>query len=358
MLALANTFELICVFTFLGGLTIGGSYVVLPMYIAEVSSAHIRGYLGIIQTITAKVGLLLMYAVGPFISVRLMAWLCTIPVSLFIAVYYWLPESPYQLLAANQHEVAEVNLQKLRCNLDVKEELAQMELSVKESQKNRGTLRELFLHPRNRRSIIIVLGLSALLELSGSQIVVMYAQTIFETLKTPLDSSITSIIFGVVQLIGAVIACFLVDSMGRRPLMMISIVGSAACTMVIGIYYILERYQDVSDLGWLPVTAIMLFMVTYTIGILALMTVITFELFPKHLKSVAGCTMTVNSAWIGLVLVPLYQYGLDDWGSDYVFVAFSLATLLFVPFVWFLVPETRRQTLDSILERERLNGTS
>lgn len=355
MLALAETFELMCVFTFLGGVTIGGSYVVLPMYIAEISSAHIRGYLGIIQTVTAKVGLLLMYAIGPFISIRLMAWLCTIPVSFFLAVYLWLPESPYHLLATDQHAAAQGSLQQLRCNLDVKEELAQMEASVKESQANRGTFRELFFNPRNRRSIIIVLGISALLELSGSQIVLQYAQTIFDTLDTDLDSSISSIIFGVAQLAAAVLACFLVDTMGRRPLMLISIIGSGLCTLVIGIYYILERHIDITGLGWMPVTAIMLFMVTYTIGILALMSVITSELFPKHLKSVAGATMTVTSAGVGLVLVQAYQYGVDNWGSDYVFIAFSVLTFLFVPFVVFLVPETKRQSLDSILEEQKLN---
>lgn len=354
IVALAESFELLCVFCFLSGLTIGGSYVVLPMYIADISSAHIRGYLGTVQTVMAKVGLLFMYAVGPFISIRLMAWICTIPVIIFIAIYYWLPESPYYLLASDQPAKAEVCLQKLRCNLDVNEELTQMKVSVIKSKANRGTYRELFFNPRNRRSMIVVLGISVLFELSGSQIVLQYAQTIFDTLQTDLDSRISSIIFGIAQLVAAIVSCFLVDTMGRRPLLLVSIVGSGICTLVIGVYYVLERHMDVSGLGWLPVSAIMIFMLTYTVGILALLTVITSELFPNNLKSIAGSTMVVSTALVGLVLLSVYQYAVDVWGSDYVFIAFSLCTFAFIPFVLFIVPETKRKSLDSILQEETL----
>lgn len=221
MLAFAETFELICVFTFLAGFSISCSYVTLPMYTAEIASPHIRGSLGIIQTVCGKSAILFTFAVGPFISFRLMAWLGTVPIFCFVLIYYWLPESPYHLIAINNKLAAEVSLQKLRCNLDVKEELSQMEISVKKSQENQGTFRELFFNPRNRQKIIVILGLSALLELSGSQIIQVYAQTIFSTLNSGLDPKYSSIIFGVVQFAAAILAFFLVDTIGRRPLLLI-----------------------------------------------------------------------------------------------------------------------------------------
>lgn len=352
IIALAESFPLLIVFAFLVASALSISEAVLPSYIAEISSAHIRGYLGVLFTVMGKMGLLLMYAVGPFVSIRQSAWLCTIPVSLFIAIYFLLPESPYFLIAKNQIETAEINLQRLRCSHDVKEELAQMELSVKESEGHQGTIRELFLHPRNRRNFIVVVGLSGVVELSGSQIVLQYAQTIFATLDTGLDTKYASIIFGIVQLFAAILTCFFVDTVGRRPLLLISIVGSGLCTLVIAIYFILERHMDVTGIGWIPLTAIMVFMVTYSVGMVPLMYVLTSELFPKHLRGVAGATLVINGNWIGLVLIHAYQYGLDVWGSDYVFMAFSLVTFAFVPFVWFLVPETTRKTLENILKDE------
>lgn len=349
MLALAETFELICVFTFLAGSAMSFSYVVLPMYIAEISSAHIRGYLGILHTVMCKIGLLVMYGIGPFVDVRLMAWMCTAPVCLFIVLYYWLPESPYHLIAVDQLSAARVALQKLRRTTDVSRELEQMQCSVKESLANKGTFRELFANRRNLQSIIIVLGLSALIEMSGSQIMLQYAQTIFALLNIPFDASYLSIIFGFVQLGAAIVAACLVDTIGRRPLLLISIVGSGSCTLAIGVYFILERYIDVTGWGWLPMAAILVFMVTYTIGMLSMFTVILSEIFPKHLKAVAGAVANMNSSWIGFALVFAYQYGIDEWGSDYVFLTFSLLTFGFVPFVVFLVPETKGQPLDVIL---------
>lgn len=205
--------------------------VVLPMYIAELSSAHIRGYLVALHSVTNKTGLLIIFGIGPFLSVQSMAWVIVVPVSFFIALYWWLPESPYHLIALSKNEDAHRTLQRLRCSAEVREEFAQMEESVKESQANRGTFHELFFNPRNRRSIIVVLGLSGLIELSGSQIVLQYAQSIFATLDTDLEPKYASIIFGVAQLSGPIAACFLTDTMGRRPLLLTSIVASAVCTI-------------------------------------------------------------------------------------------------------------------------------
>lgn len=352
-LALAESFELICVYAFMSGTSISFFYVVLPMYIAEFSSDNIRGYLGIVLTVTGKTSSLLMYGVGPFVSVRLMAWLCTIPVCIFLIVYFWLPDSPYNLLAWKKRDESEINLQKLRCKLDVEEELERMEASVIKSQANDGIFRELFLDTRNRRNIIIVLGLSSLVELCGSHIVMKYAQTIFATLNTNLDSRFASVIFDFVQLFAAISACFLVDTIGRRPLMLCSIVGAGLCTMAIGVYFVLERHMDVTELGWLPVTAMFAFMVSYTLGILPLLTVITAKLFPEHLKGVAAVTKSVNMAWIRLGLVYLYQYVVVELGSDYVFIAFSLVTFAFIPLIAILVPGTKRKTLKTILDKNK-----
>lgn len=350
MLALTEIFELICVFTLLAGSACAISSVVLPMYVAEISSDHIRGYLGIIHTVTAKTGALLMFGIGPFVSVRSMAWLCTIPILIFLAIFYWLPESPYQSLSVNDRVAAEISLQRLRCTNDVKEELDKMEANVSKSKANQGTFRELFCNARNRRSITVVLGFSALGELYGSHIVLQYAQTIFATLDTSLEPKYASIIFGVVQLSAAISSCFLVDTIGRRPLLFVSVVGSGTCTMAIGVYFVLERNMiEIPGFKWLAVTALLAFMFSYTIGIMPLLNVMTAELFPKHLKGVAGATKYINGSCIGLVLVQAYQYGVDEWGSDYVFIGFSLVTCAFIPFVMFVVPETKRKSLDTIL---------
>lgn len=138
--------------------------------------------------------------------------------------------------------------------------------------------------------------------------------------------------------------------MGRRPLLLLSIIASGLCTMVIAVYYFLKIRCDLNGFGWIPLSAIMLFMITYSIGILPLMFVITSELFPKHLRGVAGATLVINCNVFSLMMIYAYQYGMKVWGIDYVFMAFSLLTFAFVPFVLALVSETKRKTLENILK--------
>lgn len=349
MLALAETIELICVFAVFAGLSQSVSNVILPMYIAEIASPRIRGYLVVLHTVASKAGLLFMYLIAPFVSFRQMAWISVIPVALFIIIHFCLPESPYHLIAINQKELAEISLQRLRCRSDVQVELAHMEAIVVQSQTNKGKFKELFFNPRNRSNLLVILGLSALNQLSGSQFVSQYSLSIFATLDSSIEPKYASIIFGFIQLAAAITTCFLVDTLGRRPLLFISVVGSGSCTLLIGIYYVLERSFDVAADGWLPFFAIVVFMMTHTIGILSMLYVVTSELFPMNIKGVAGALKTINENWISVVLALLCQYAADNWGNDYVFVGFSVVTFVFIPFVLLKVSETKQKSLDSIL---------
>lgn len=349
LLAVAQSVYLVCLFTLLAGMALACSYVVLPVYITEIASDHIRGYLGILHTVMCKLGLLYIYAVGPFVSVRLMAWLGLVPVGLFLVSFVWLPESPYHLVASGRREAAEQSLRRLRRSGKVDEELDAMTVAVQRDKQ--GTLRELLMNRGNRRSLITVMGLAALLELCGSQLMLHYAQTIFERLDSGISSGLASVVFGLVQLGASVLACFLVDTMGRRPLLLVSVVGTALANAVIGVYFVLERWEvDVRGVAWLPLVAIMAIMITYTIGILALLTVITSELFPKHLRGVAGSVKFIVSSLVGLLMVLLYEVVQRELGSDYLFFGFAAVTLAYVPFVWLMVPETKRRALTAICD--------
>lgn len=351
LLAVAESVYLVCVFTLLAGMVLGCSYVVLPVYIAEIASDHIRGYLGILHTVMGKFGLLFTYSIGPFVSVRLMAWLGLVPVLLFFVSFVWLPESPYHLLSSGRRSEAVQTVRQLRCTEHgVSEEIAAMELTMARSQPQ-GTFAEMLRNRGYRRSVLTVIALSALLELCGSQLMLHYAQTIFERLDSGLEASLASVVFGLVQLGAAVLACFLVDTMGRRPLMMISVVGTGLANAVVSVYFVLERNEvDVRSISWLPMVAIMAVMVTYTIGILGLLSVITSELFPKHLRGIACSVKFVTSSLVGLLMVLVYEVVEQQLGSDYLFGGFAVMTLAYVPLVWYRVPETKRQALGVIVD--------
>lgn len=348
LLAVAQSVTLIYLFAFLAGISLTCSDIVLPVYITEIASDHIRGYLGILHTLVSRFGLLYVYAAGPFLPVRLMAWLGLLPIVLFAVTFVWMPESPYHLLAADCREEAARSVQRLRCTDDVHDELAAMEYAIRQAAEKRGTFVELLGNRGHRRSLVVVFGIAALTELCGGQLLLIYAQTIFEHLGDgKLDTDLVSSVFGVVQLLAAVLVCCLVDTIGRRRLFMLSIVGSVLANAMVGVFFALQRSTDLHDLVWLPLVAIMTNTVMYT-GIVSPMTVIMAEMFPKHLRGYVASAVFTFLAIIGLASVLVYEQVLVL-GYEYVFFGFAVMTAAFLPFVWYLVPETKRRSLNEIM---------
>lgn len=351
LIGVAESVAVIYVSRVLSGLAYGLSYSVLPMYLGEIASDRIRGSISTLLTVMAKSGILYAYAIAPYTSVRLMAWLAIIPAAVFIGTFIFLPESPYYLLGKNEHENAKKSLSRLRQRNDVDEELEKMFVAVKKSQENKGTFQELFFNKGNRMSLIIIMGLSAAQQLCGSQAVIAYSETIFDKVGSTLGSSESTIILGVVQLVSSAVASSIVDIVGRRPLLLVSVIGAAICNTIVGLYFFLERMDiDVTGIAWLPMLAIMVFIVTYTIGMATVTFAILAEIFPKNLKSVAGPVFTITGGVFSFIVAKLFQIVSDDLGSDYTFWGFALFTYLFIPFIWFLIPETKGKPLDVILE--------
>lgn len=333
-------------------MTYGLSYTVIPMYIGEIASDKYRGAMTILLTIMMKTGVLLAYVVGPYVSIRTMAWLSMIPPAMFLITIKWIPETPYYQLGRNRDEESFATLSKLRGHEYVNAELQMMSNAVRKSEDNNGTFKELFYTRGSRKALIILMGLTSIQILCGSQAIIAYVETIFSKVGTQLDASEVSIIFGSVQLASAAFAASIVDSIGRRPLLMTSVTGTAVCNATVGIFFLLEKLQiDVSSITWLPVLAMMSFIFFYVIGLSTVLFAVLGEIFPKNLKSVAGAVYTINSSILSFTVSKLFQVVSDGWGSDVTFLGFAFFGFLFVPFVWFIVPETKGKPLDSILEK-------
>lgn len=351
LIGVAQSVDVIYVSRVLSGLAYGIGYSVLPMYLGEIASDRIRGSISTLMYVMAKFGIMYAYAVGPYVSVRLMAWLAMIPATIFVATFIWLPESPYYLLGKNEKENARKSLTRLRQHTDVDDELDKMAVAVKKSQENKGTFNELFFNKGNRMSLIIIIGLAIAQQMCGSPVTMSYSQTIFELVGSTLGASESTIILGVVQLVSAAVASSIVDIVGRRPLLLLSVILSALCNTTIGLYFFLVRIEvNVSGIAWLPMLAILVANMAYTIGIATVCFAILGEIFPKNLKSVAGPTYSITQGTFSFIVAKLFQIVSDDLGSDYTFWGFALFTYLFIPFVYFLIPETKGKSLDAILE--------
>lgn len=350
LIAFADSVAMLYVSRVFSGFTYGMSYSITPMYLGEIASDAIRGSITTLLTVMAKTGILYAFAIGPYVSIYTMAWIGVAPALIFLASFIWFPESPYFLLGKRRNEEALKSLQRLRGHNAVEPELKRMEMAVRKSEENKGSWREL-LQPGVRRSLLIAIGLGGIQQLCGSQAVISYAQQVFEKVGSDLGASESAIILAVVQLVSAVVSTYLVDKINRRPMLLFSVTGAAISNTVVGLYFFLIRMEvDVSSFDWLAIVAIMTFIVSYTLGLATVTFAVLGEIFPKNLRAIAGAVFTINASVNGFIVGKLFQIVSDDLGSDVTFWGFAVFTYLFIPFIWFLIPETRGKALDVILE--------
>ncbi|KAG4073675.1 hypothetical protein HA402_000899 [Bradysia odoriphaga] len=353
LIGVSQSVTVIYIARVLCGFTHGLSYSVLPMYLAEIASDKVRGSITIMLTVMAKFGILCSYAIGSYTDYRTMAWIGMAPPIVFVLFFIWLPESPYFLIGKNRDKDALTSLEKLRGHKDVQSEYEMMHSAVRKSEENKGTFREIISRD-NVHAIVIILGLAAVQQLCGSQAVISYAQIIFDEVGSDLGGAESTIVLAVVQLAAAALSSVTVDRFGRKPLLMFSVLSPAICNTIVGVYFFLRANDtDVSGLAWLPMTAIMIFIVAYSLGLASVVFVVLGEVFPKNLRATAGAVFTIFASAIGFGVAKMFQIVSDDIGIYATFWIFAGFSYLFVPFIWFVLPETKGKSLDTILEELR-----
>lgn len=101
-------------------------------------------------------------------------------------------------------------------------------------------------------------------------------------------------------------------------------------------------------------TAIMIFIVAYTLGLATVTFVVLGEVFPKNLRAAAGAVFTIFASVCGFGVAKMFQIVTDNVGAHATFWIFAGFSYLFIPFIWFIIPETKNKSLDTILEELRI----
>ncbi|XP_048508493.1 facilitated trehalose transporter Tret1-like [Athalia rosae] len=336
---------------FVGGIGSGTSNVATALYIGEIADDKIRGGLGAIIGQMSNLGILLAYCVGPWVSrVALGGVGILIPV-VFLLTFFWMPESPYYLLMNDRVEQATKSLQWLRGTKNVKSEVEKIKAGIEYDLQNAAHIKDLILVPGNRMALIIINGVVLTQQLSGITAILTYSGTIFEAAGSSLDSSISIVIVGVVQVLSGIVCIFTVDLAGRKLLLLISTAGSAFFAMGVALYFQLKSSGvDVSSIYWLPLASMIGFIIIYTMGLGIIPGVVLSELFPYNLKAAAGMTVVTIGGLGGLAVTKLYQVVADAFGIQTAFWGFAGITACFFVFILFFVPETKRKSLQEIQE--------
>ncbi|KAK6915519.1 Major facilitator, sugar transporter-like, partial [Dillenia turbinata] len=322
------------------------SYVV-PVYISEISPEKLRGGLTLFNQFLMCCGISTFYFIGNFISWRVLALSGACPAILQLLGLFLIPESPRWLAKVGDYEGCELVLQHLRGkSTDISQEAA----DIRDYMENlKLQPEEKFLHVFQRKyanALIVGVGLMGLQQMSGGQGVTAYASSIFSAAGFSTEFGTT--VLAILQVLTIGLGVFLMDRLGRRPLLLISAAGMCFGSLVVGMSFLFQ------DLDWwsdatptLVFFGILIYFGTYAIGVLGIPWVIMSEIFPINIKASAGSLVNLV-CWIGSWIVTYTFNFMMEWSTGGMFFVFAGTCGVIVVFVTYLVPETMSRTLEEI----------
>lgn len=186
-------------------------------------------------------------------------------------------------------------------------------------------------------------------QLSGINGVIFFAKDIFEGAGAGDRASLYTIIVGVVQTIATVVASILVDRAGRRILLLISSIGMGVTLAVFGYYFKLkENNTDVSNISWLPLVCLVVFIIVFSLGLGPLPWMMSGEILAPEIKSF-GSGAAVSTNWICVSIVTFFfKPLLDAIGSSSTFWMFAVVCFIAAAFVLLVIPETKGKSIQEI----------
>ncbi|XP_034705838.1 sugar transporter ERD6-like 8 isoform X3 [Vitis riparia] len=238
-------------------------------------------------------------------------------------------------------------LQKLRgVEADISEEEAEIQEYMVTHQLLPKVGIMVLLDEQNVRSVIVGVGLMVFQQFGGYNGIVFYADQIFVSAGVP--PNLGGILYSSLQVIVTAFGASLIDRLGRRPLLMVSAFGLLLGCLLTGISFFLKAHQLAPNLvPILAVTGIMVHIGFYSVGLGPIPWLIMSEIFPLHVKAIAGSLVTLVN-WFGAWAVSYTFNFLMTWSSHGTFFGYAFVCAAAIVFIIMVVPETKGQTLEEI----------
>jgi SP family arabinose:H+ symporter-like MFS transporter len=262
-----------------------------------------------------------------------------IPASLFFIALFFVPESPRWLTKQGKEDEALSILEKVNGIERAKEVLAEVKETLLEET---GSLKEL-LAPGFRTALIVGVVLAMFSQITGINAIIYYAPEIFKSVGFGTDSALfQTVIIGTTNTIFTFIAIWLIDKVGRRPLLLWGVSGMTVCLFGVGMLF----YFEASSGPWLLIF-ILGFVGSFSASLGPIPWVLISEIFPTKIRGVAMSIATFT-LWIGVILITQLTPILMDWNSAFTFWIFMINAIILVVFTYKMIPETKGKTLEEI----------
>ncbi|MGO4209284.1 sugar porter family MFS transporter [Terriglobus sp. 2YAB30_2] len=360
----AYTFTSFIVWRITGGIAIGLSSNVSPLYIAEVSPSSLRGRLVSLNQFAIVVGILLAQLINWLLAKpipehasmdmlfsswnvqygwRWMFIALVIPSAIFAFASLWLPESPRWLAARGRQDDARHTLQRVGGKAYAQAELANIDRTLHLEQKVATSLWQELAVPAVRRILLVGIALAVLQQWTGINVLFNYAAEVYRNAGYGAnDIFLNIVITGTINLIFTIAAVFLIDRIGRRKLMIFGCAGIAVSHILCAIAYR-------AGMGGIAVLVLTLSAIgCYALTLAPVTWVLISEIFPQRVRA-QGVSIAVSALWIASFALT-YSFPILNrrLGTAWVFAGYGAICILGGILVATSVTETKGRSLEEI----------
>lgn len=338
------------VFRFIGGLGIGASSVLGPVYIAELAPAKWRGrlvaafqlnvVLGIVVAYTSNYAIRLMQ-LGPN-EWRWQVGVAAVPAIGFLVMLFGIPRSPRWSASRDRIDEALAVL-KMMGEPDPENELKDIRAALAEEH---ASAHEPVFRWKYRFPLFLAISIGAFNQLAGINAILYYLNDIFQSAGfSQISGDQQAIAIGVTNLVFTLVGMSVIDKLGRKTLLLIGAAGTATC--LAGVAWIYASNSHQAMLVWLLITYIAFFAMSQG----AVIWVYIGEVFPTHVRS-KGQGLGSASHWFMNAAIALeFPVVVHSMSTATPFVFFAVMTVVQFFVVLFVYPETKGQTLEELQRR-------
>lgn len=330
------------------GVGIGIASEVAPLYISEVAPARMRGSLVSLNQLALTVGIVASYLVDYSLSAtegwRYMLGLAVIPAAILVAGMLFVPDTPRWLLRQERDDDARAVLRRIRPSPDVEKEVQEIKAALGQQRSGRGEL----LNPLVKPALVVGVALAIFQQVTGINTVIYYAPIIFQAAGFASASSaiLATAVVGVVNVVMTIVAILLLDRVGRRPLLLVGLVGMTASLVALGLAFFIPGFSSV--LGYLAAGSLMAYVGFFAVGLGPVFWLLISEIYPLKVRGLAMSIASEANWGSNLVVALTFLTLVNVLGRSGTFWLFAVVAVGAWVFTYFMIPETRGKTLEEI----------
>lgn len=353
---IATTSGIFIIFRILGGLAVGAASVMSPAYISEIAPAELRGRLSTIQQVAIISGLFLAFVSNYFIANvagsalsefwlgfdawRWMFWIELIPATIFFVALLFIPESPRFFAVSNKTDKALEVLTKLFGEKEALTKIAEIQESLGTQEKPKFSDLLDTVTRKIRPIVWVGIGLAVFQQLVGINVVFYYGAVLWQAVGfSESDALLINVISGLVSIGAVLVAMFLIDKLGRKPLLWVGSIGMTVTLIILSAAFFsgtLDANGNLKLSGSMGIVALIAanaYVAFFNGSWGPVMWVYLGEMFPNKLRG-SGLAISGLSQWIANFVItmtfPIMLTGIGLTGAYGIYAFFALLSVFFV----------------------------